>query len=139
MALTRRGLLAAAAAGTAALAGCTGGCTDVPFVGTGMPSDGVIATEPVGSVPDEGTVLALAELPDDEQSLVATAVDTGIVRACMSRETDRSAALGSFATRLDPEAHLAAGEQRYGLWVRTSDVVYASTADAPAGDADPCC
>jgi len=139
MTLSRLRLLGAAAAGTAALAGCTGGCTDVPFPGTGMPSDGVVATEPAGSVPEEATVVALADLPDDERSLVSGAVDTGVARACMSRETDRSAALGSFANRLDVESYLADCEERYGLWVRTSDVVYAGTADAPEGDADPCC
>jgi hypothetical protein len=139
MTLSRRGLLGAAAAGTAALAGCTGGCTDVPFLGTGMPSDGVIATEPVGSVPEQGSVVALAGLPDDERSLLRTAVDTGVVRACMSRETDRSAALGSFATRLDVDSYLADGEERYGLWVRTSDQVYAGTADPLEEDANPCC
>lgn len=70
---------------------------------------------------------------------MATAVDTGVVRACMSRETDRSAALNSFADRLDPETYLADGEERYGLWVRITDVVYAGTADPPEGDANPCC
>jgi hypothetical protein len=138
--VSRRRLLAAAGtAGTAALAGCTGGCGDLPFVGTGMPSDGEIATEPVASVPEEATVLALAELPDEERSLLRTALDTGAVRACMSRDTDRSAALNSFANRLDTETYLADGQQRYGLWVRITDVVYASTAGAPEGDANPCC
>jgi len=137
---TRRRLLAATGAlGATALAGCTGPCSDVPFLGPDMPHDGVVAASPVGSVPDDADVVALANLPSAERALVRQAIDGGAVRACMDDETERTRAMESFADRVAVESYLADGDDDYALWVRLTDVVYAGTADSPDGNPDPCC
>lgn len=139
----RRELLAVVAtAGGATLAGCTGNCgPEIPFFGSGMPNDGELAVGPAGSIPQDATVVAFSDLPSAERSLVETAVREGVARACMGEETERTEALRSFGDRMDGgmSTYLDYDGDRYGLWVRITDVVYSNTADPPADDADPCC
>lgn len=142
MELTRRRLLATATvAGAGALAGCTGGCRgSIPFVDPGIPADGELATEPVGSTPPDATVVEFVSLPDPERALVRTAVEEGVVRTCMTRSGGRADALRSFADRSTvPSTYLAYDGARYGLWLRIEDTLRASTADSPPDGADPCC
>ncbi|MFB6130008.1 MAG: hypothetical protein ABEJ28_04200 [Salinigranum sp.] len=142
MELTRRRLLSVGGTtGLAALAGCSGGCVrGLPFVGSGMPNDGEVATDPVDAVPEDATTIDLATLPDPERSLLRTAVEDGVARVCTTDGGDRADALRSFADRVSPESsYLAAGGDHYGLWVRIEDMVFAGTADPPEGDGNPCC
>ncbi|WP_324760231.1 hypothetical protein [Haloarcula montana] len=141
MSLDRRRFLAAGAGAASALtAGCTGRLTRcLPFADSGMPHDAAIAVTSVGSVPYGAPLLDAADLPDRERDLLRTAIDDGVVRACMRDETDRTGAFSAFADRVDQETYLAAGPDRYALWVRITDQVFAATGDSPAGDASPCC
>lgn len=105
-----------------------------------MPNDGEVAAEPAESVPGGATVLVHADLPAAEQSLLRTAVEEGVARACMDGGSERADALRSVADRVSVESsYLAYDGDRYALWVRVTDVVHAGTADPPEGDADPCC
>lgn len=141
MNFTRREFLAAGAAtGAVSLAGCSGSCLQgLPIVGTNMPHDGAIATDRVDSLTEGATIIEFSELPKAEQSLLRTAVEKGVARACMTDESERGDALGSFSGRTSGESYLSFEGDHYGLWVRTTDVISASTADPPDGDANPCC
>lgn len=141
MALHRRELLAAATAtGTAALAGCIGSCGLGFPPGVDQPHDGEIAVDPVDSVPGNGSVVSISDLPDDERSLLRTAISEGVVRACMDADGgERADALRSFAGRTGRETYLGDGSDRYALWVRVTDIVHATTADPPSDDGNPCC
>ncbi|WP_158057757.1 fimbrial protein [Halorussus halophilus] len=141
MKLTRRQLLTSGATtGAVSLAGCTGGCGGIPFVGANMPHDGVLATETANSVPEEATSIEFSQLPAQEQSLVRTAVEEGVARACMRDDTESTEALSSFADRVTPESSSLRYEgEYYLLYVRIEDMVFAGSADPPEGDANPCC
>lgn len=135
MTISRRRLLAAGmATGFALAAGCSGRC------GSGLPNDGVVATDRTGSVPADATVVEFAKLPPAEQSLLREAVEDGAVRVCMTDQGDRAAAIRSFGERLPVDSsYLTVEGDQYALYVRVEDVVYASTADPPEGDENPCC
>lgn len=141
MTLHRRELLAAATAtSAAALAGCIGGCGLGFPPGADQPHDGEIAVDPVDSVPGDGSVVELADLPEAERSLLRMAISEGVVRACMDGDGEKRAdALRSFAGRTGRETHLGDGSDRYALWVRVTDIVHATTADPPSDDGNPCC
>lgn len=142
MNVTRRRLLAAGVTtGAASLAGCSGGCVQgLPIVGTNMPNDGEVAVGPVESIPADATVIEFSSLPKAERSLLRTAIEDGVARACMSDESESAEALRSFASRTSVESSYLSHEgDYYGLWVRITDVVSASTADPPEGDENPCC
>jgi len=105
-----------------------------------MPSDGELATERTGSVPEGATVIPVPELPAPERSLVRTAIEEGVVRVCMDHGGERADALRSVADRVTAaNTYLAADGHRYAVWLRITDLVYAGTASPPEGDADPCC
>ncbi|MFB6105891.1 MAG: hypothetical protein ABEJ70_02865 [Halobacteriaceae archaeon] len=137
----RRLLSTVAAAGTATLAGCTGGCgPSIPFVDSGMPQDGELAVEPADSAPDDAHVVVFDTLSSRERALADEAIGAGAVRLCVRDETERTRALHDFADRMEtPETYLRRDGTTYGLWVRITDVVYAGAADSPPGDGNPCC
>lgn len=138
----RRALLASATLGASSLAGCLGGCGDGGLFGPDMPHDGEIATDPPTTPPEGATLVDFSALPPVEQSLARTAVEEGIVRVCLSDDTDRAAALESFSNRVTIESsYLAYDGAHYPLWVRTTDTVNAGTASAETGgdDENPCC
>lgn len=141
--LTRRRLLVLGTTiGSTALAGCLGGCSQgLPFLGTSMPHDGEIAVERTDTVPEQATIISFSELPEAEQSLLRTAIEEGVVRACMDDSGENADALQSFANRMNGESsYLAHESDHYALWVRVEDMVFAAgTASAPESDANPCC
>jgi hypothetical protein len=111
----RRQLLALA--GALPLAGCLGG-TD---------GDAVVRAQP-SSAFDTSTPVVFDDLPAEERAIVRTAVDDGFYHAC----PELPGAVRSFAGRLDSEApSLEYDGDRYGLYVRVEDLVYADTADPP--------
>lgn len=126
----RLGGTAAATGGIAALAGCSG-----------MPSDGVIATEPAVSTettptPDtedgEATVVRVEEIPDLQASIAKTAVREQVYHVC-----DPSDAVSALASRFQPEnSYIAVDGEHHPVYARVADMVYATTADAP--DTDGC-
>jgi hypothetical protein len=141
MSLDRRRFLAAGAGAASALtAGCSGQLTQcVPLLGSDMPQDAAIAVTPVDSLPDDAETVAMADLSDSERDLLRTAIEEGVVRACMRDDTDRTETFRDFAGRVGVETYLADGTDRYGLWVRITDQIFAGTGDSPEGDASPCC
>ncbi|MFC6974935.1 hypothetical protein ACFQL1_09985 [Halomicroarcula sp. GCM10025709] len=141
MSLDRRQFLAAGAGAASALtAGCAGRLTQcVPFGGDGLPHDAALAVTPVDSVPDDADTVALADFAEREREMLRTAIDEGVVRACMREETDRTAALDGIADAVGVDTYLTDGSDAYGLWVRITDQVFAASGDPPEDDASPCC
>jgi hypothetical protein len=104
-----------------------------------MPHDAAIAVTSVASVPEDAETVSLADFPDRERELLRTAIDEGVVSACMREETDRTAAFDGVTDGVGIETYLADGSDRYGLWIRITDQVFAATGDPPEGDGSPCC
>jgi hypothetical protein len=114
--MRRRQLLALA--GALPLAGCL----------CGMSKDAVVRADRA-SAPDGPATVSLDELPSEEQTIVRTAIDEGLYHAC----PDLPEPVRSFAGRLDSEEpSLGYDGERYGLYVRVEDLVYADTASSPA-------
>lgn len=113
--MRRRQLLATL--GALPLAGCLGG----------MDRDAIVTAERA-STADGPVTVVFGDLPAEEQEIVRTAVDDGIYHAC----PELPGAVRSFAGRLDDEEpFLDYRGDRYGLYVRIEDLVYAETAPFP--------
>ncbi|MWG33610.1 hypothetical protein [Halomarina oriensis] len=139
--MNRRSLLASLSLAPASmLAGCSGSCSQ-GFFGTSMPHDGEIAVERTDTVPEQATIIQFSELPDAEQSILQTAVEDGVVRACLDDDDEKTSAMRSFSNRMKgEETYLVYNTNHYALGVRMADEVYGSgTAPLPESDVDPCC
>ncbi len=82
--------------------------------------------------------MRFSELPDDERSLLRTAIEEDGVAVCLDDGT-RAGVLRSFADRVSADTHLGTDAETHGLWVRLTDVVGASTAASPSVADRPCC
>ena len=92
-----------------------------------MPKDAVVRAERA-SAPDGPATVSLGDLPAEERTIVRTAIEEGLSHAC----PDLPESVRSFAGRLDSEEpSLGYDGERYGLWVRIEDLVYADTASPP--------
>ena len=112
--MRRRHLLALL--GTVPLAGCTGSSKDA-----------VVRTEQK-SPPADAVIVEFNELPDEEQAIIQTAIDEKFYHACPPPPE----AVHSFASRVNSgDPYLTHQNTQYGLWVRISDQVYATSASSP--------
>lgn len=123
--MKRRRLLAAVGAVSASVAGC---------LGAGMPHDAVVRAERV-SPPADATVVSYDDLPEAEQQIARTAVETDFYHAC----PELPAAVWSFAERFGgpDDAYLEYRGTVYAMWIRIEDTVRAGTASPP--EKDPSC
>lgn len=123
--MKRRHLLAAVGAVSVSVAGC---------LGAGMPHDAVVRAEQE-SPPVDATVVSYDDLPEAEQQIARTAVETDFYHAC----PELPAAVRSFAERFEgpDDAYLAYRGMRYAMWIRIEDTVRAGTASPP--EANPSC
>lgn len=127
MSLNRRAVLTRLTAGVAvptALAGCLGG----------MPHDAVVKLDPASPPADaeSPTDVVYADLPPAEQRIVRTAVEEGMYHAC----PELPSVVRSFADRIDEpgESYLTYQGETYGMWVRITDLIYATTASPPENE-----
>jgi len=122
--MDRRRLLGLASASAASLSGC---------LGTGMAKDAVVRAAPA----DPGGIdpVEYGSLPEAERAIADAAVEDGLYHAC----PDLPDAVRSFANRFDglETAYLARQGATYGLYVRITDQVFATTVSPP--ERDPSC
>ncbi|WP_147435893.1 hypothetical protein [Haloarcula sp. Atlit-47R] len=108
--------------GASALA--TSGC-----LGSGMADDAVVRTVPASQSHDD-TAVQYDTLSENEQEIVQKAVEEEFYHAC----PELPDAIHSFANRFEDSAYLRYQDTTYALWIRITDMVFASTASPPEND-----
>ncbi|QPV64209.1 hypothetical protein I7X12_06180 [Halosimplex litoreum] len=121
--MNRRRLLGLLGASALATPGC---------LGSGMPDDAVVRAEPA-SRPQDDTAVRYEALPESEQEIVQTAIEEGLYHAC----PELPDAIHSFADRFGESAYLRYRDTTYALWIRITDMVFATSASPP--EKDPSC